>query len=285
MRSTSPSNITGKMTTNLSPSSITDAIDDVQTTPMPQIDFTKFGELPVELRLEIWGMAVEEPQTFAIKLDIELIENILPKKDKNPEDWQRYLALRISRKYIVQYSLTTSELPGCLLACHESQCEALKRFPDTLKFMGSPTMYFDARLDTISIDPKSLFALELYRDSDVNYFPVANLGPNHLVFLQPFASIRNLALESLHEKDRRISEGILLVIQHIFKGAEKISTLKRNSMRRKTWREIVDFPHALPVCPFRGKADGSVERLLYWRRPKALLRTREIAFEVSEDQR
>jgi hypothetical protein len=72
------------------------------------------------------------------------------------------LSQRISKEHIYQYKLTPSNLSVCLTACRESRGEALKLFPDTLKFLGRPTIHFNKENDTVMFDAVSLYDLYVY---------------------------------------------------------------------------------------------------------------------------
>ncbi|KAI0490510.1 hypothetical protein F4859DRAFT_10898 [Xylaria cf. heliscus] len=109
--------------------------------------FTKFRELPPELRIKIWQFAIPEPRTVVVKSPYTRqrhipasLDDVLPQVHGNEDTW---------------HSMT--QIPSLLHVNAEARYEALKHY--SLSFGvggGQPRVYVDFDRDTVFFGSKEL---------------------------------------------------------------------------------------------------------------------------------
>jgi hypothetical protein len=135
--------------------------------------FTKFPDLPPELRVKIWEFALGGPQT--IKVDFDFLPRCTIKNsdqpDNTPAQDRKGIRWRISRNKpapetettVSYYCVASNSLPLQLFqVCKESRTEASRRMPNFIMMhRNGKKIYFHPEMDTLFFDVTSSFYFEM----------------------------------------------------------------------------------------------------------------------------
>lgn len=159
--------------------------------------FTKFPDLPPEVRVKIWEFALGGPQTIKVDFDFRprcTIKNA-DRHDNTPAQDRKGIRWRISQNKpapetettVSYYCVASNSLPLQLFrVCQESRAEASRRMPNFIAMhWRGKKIYFHPEIDTLFFDVTSSFYLEMLHND--------RRGNEQLI--HSLESVKHIALE------------------------------------------------------------------------------------------
>lgn len=169
-----------------------------------QEKFSRFGELPTEIRLKIWLLAAEEPRTVHLKCQKEAY------------------SYGTGQRFFAKSFTSTTPPPAVLHVCRESRSETLSEYKLSFATPHTPgQVYIAYERDTVrfpsttlgSLYPEELqsirsMSLEVV---DYPYFAHFNMG-----ILKGMSSLKSLELRAIQNKELGWTRGVLRTLMEDF---------------------------------------------------------------------